>query len=217
MAWFKFLNPRPEDSKYTPSRFYVESDSEEEVLSNPGKFGVIKDWFGSEVDASEVPDPESTCPLEEKFKEEGFPDCYVRPLGGYTYTTHYWSDYGFVVAGHGFAYDADENTVSDVHASDSEGREFSGPRIFEFISPEFDPSIYADEYNEITVGELDGGIKFQKNVFRSETEEFPPLVHYMFWSEDRETIIEYQEKLSLISDEIKDLEEARNEMLEGFC
>ena len=217
MAWYKFLHPKPTEGLYNASRFYVESTSKEEMLLKVGNFGVSEEWFDSEVEASEVPGPESTCSLEEKFKPEGFADTYVFPLEDSSYVSHRWSDYGFEITGYGFTYDADENIVSDVCASNPEGRQFSGARTFEFISQGFDLSMYQNDVTATTVGEFDEGIHFQKTVYRSEEDEFMPSVYYTFWAEDREIIVEYQEKLSLIADDLKDLTEMRNEMLEGFC
>ncbi len=217
MAWYKFVHPKPTEGFFNAARYYIESSDKESILNNVSRFGVDKDWFDSEVDASEVPEPESTCPLDEKMKPEGYIDSYVSPLEEKPYFTHRWSDYGYVIIGYGFTYDADENIISDVCASNPEGRQFSGARTFEFIAPGFDLSIYQTDNTSVTVGEFDEGIKFQKTVYRSEEDEFMPSVYYTFWAEDREIIVEYQEKLSLIADDLKDLTEMRNEMLEGFC
>lgn len=217
MPWYKFLRPKSSGGLYISSRYYIEGADKEAVFSGLPSSGMDKDWFDSEVDASEVPEPESTCPLDEKSNPEGYIDAYVAPLGKRPYLTHRWSDYGYVISGYGFTYDADENIVSDVCASNPEGRQFSGARTFEFITPEFDLSMYQTDNSTTTVGEFDEGIHFQKTVYRSEEDEFMPSVYYTFWAEDREIIVEYQEKLSLIADDLKDLTEMRNEMLEGFC
>lgn len=217
MPWYKFLRPNPEKGLYSPSRYYIEGVDVESVLLNLTNYGVNGTWFDSEVDASEVPGLESTCPLEEKFKPEGYADAHVFPLEGRSYISHRWSDYGFEISGYGFTYGTDNNEVSDVYASNPEGWTFSGPRVFEFISQGFDLSKYQNSNTTMTVGEFDEGIKFQKVVYQDEEEDFPPSVHYTFWAEDREIIVEYQEKLSLIADDLKDLTEMRNEMLEGFC
>ena len=217
MAWFKFLHPKPSEGLYSWSRYYIEDVDKEAVFLGLISSSMKEEWFDSEVDASEVPGPESTCSLEEKFKPEGFADTYVFPLEDSSYVSHRWSDYGYVINGYGFTYDADENIISDVCASNPEGRQFSGARTFEFITPEFDLSIYQSDNTSVTVGEFDEGIHFQKTVYRSEEDEFMPSVYYTFWAEDREIIVEYQEKLSLIADDLKDLTEMRNEMLEGFC
>lgn len=217
MPWYKFLHPKPEKGLYSASKYYIEGADVESVLLNSISHGVDGVWFDSEVDDSEVPKLESTCPLEEKFKPEGYAETYVAPLEEKPYFTHYWSDYGFEITGYGFTYDADENTVSDVYASNPEGRQFSGARTFEFIAQGFDLSMYQTGDYTSAVGEFDEGIKFLKVVYQDEEDDFPPSVYYTFWSEDREIIMEYHDKLSLIVDDLRDLVEARDEMLEGFC
>lgn len=175
------------------------------------------EWFESEVDASEVPLRDDTCYVEEKINPEGYLDSRVCPLKDHIYFAHRWSHDGFVLAGYGFTYDADENSVSDVYASNSDGIQYDGTPSFRFISPEFDKTEYENEYTTATIGKFSEGIKFEKQVHRSGSGEFLESIFYVFWSEDWEVITEHQKKLSRIADDLRDLKEIRDEMLEGYC
>lgn len=217
MAWYKFVNPIPGPSSLiSASRYYIEGLDKDTALITVGFTGAREEWFEAEVDESEVPNPESTCSLEEKYNPEGHADCYVYPMGSTSYSAHRWSHDGFQVYGHGFTYGVDEGIISDVYASNDIGMIYDGRPFFRFAMPDFDPTTYSDSECLMFTSETDTGIKLQKTVLFPVDTELPVSISYVFWAKDREIIEEHHERLTLITDEIKDLKERRDELLEGL-
>lgn len=216
MSWYKFVRPAPRTKVIKTTRYYIEEDNKKNAITMAKLNGMDPDWFDSEVDASEVPTPESTCSLEEKFRPEGLAEAFVIRLDGSCYFAEYWSHDGFVVAGFGFMYDATNNVVSDVCASNPEGRQFEGNCLFDFIVPGYDLSMHQDESLTTTLHEFDNGIKSKRTAYLGTSEGLPDSVFYTFWSEDLEIIMEHNDRLSLIAYDMQDLMEKRDEILGGY-